>query len=813
MKVYIHSWQLLDPTGPFVVAAYGLDARNNRVTLAISGYMPRCYSSILRDHELDRIEEACGVYPSRVEHVRRTPTSDITNYGEYMCLYFSSYQSMKTFARYCKGTHMSDVDPITGFLSTYGFSFVGWYETGGGHDHTIHIQRPQDLQYLPEETSMTYPKIACIDIETMCSLGYGMPKPYKRGDTIEMVSIVVKKYLDKTCNKYLVYVGKEKIRGYGKYIRVDDEVELIHTLVDVIRQESPDIITGYNIFGFDIGYIISRLKLRLLPLPNLSSIPGGTTTTQKVNWSSSAYGTNVYDRLQVSGLIFVDLMLFFKRMKLDKYSLDYVSKTFLGEGKMDISPEEMWMYFCNRDPDGLAKVAEYCIRDSTLTLDLFDKFYIWTDVCEMSSAMRCSIEDIYTRGEQLKVLNQVIYKCYERDLVLVPGRQGPSEKYEGAYVLEPTKGIFEGCTVVDFQSLYPSILMAYNLCPSTYIRHKYYRKDMVNVVDTGSRQHAFRKQPTGVLPDLVTGLLSQRMSVKKTLATTTDPMTKIVLDRRQNALKICANSVYGIMGSGNKYMGHTPTAESVSCMGRYLLNYVVDKISHNPQVTVVYGDTDSCFIYHNGSKDEGTNMDVASEIVESINRDLPKPLVLLVEKYYRKVAFLSKKRYLMWDGTKVTSKGVASSRRNYCSFARKLYLDTVRLMFAKSNKKAFNHVMYKIGRLLDGKVPLEDLTMTVSIKAIESYKNKNAPHVIMATRLKSSGNNLELGSRLEYVYVDVPEARLQGERMYTPEEVVQSGLVVDYGFYIQKQLATPLDELLELMGYDKYVHEIYMASR
>ncbi|KAG0048920.1 DNA-directed DNA polymerase delta [Gryganskiella cystojenkinii] len=251
-------------------------------------------------------------------------------------------------------------------------------------------------------------------------------------------------------------------------------------------------------------------------------ISRGTTTTQKVNWSSSAYGTNVYDRVQVNGLIFVDLMLFFKRMKLDKYSLDFVSKTFLGEGKMDITPEEMWMCFRNRDQDGLGKVAEYCIRDSTLTLDLFDKFYIWTDMCEMSSAMRCSIEDIYTRGEQLKVLNQVIHKCHERDLVLVPGMQGPSEKYERTYVLEPTKA----------SSKDARFLKAYTLFPSTYIRHKYYRKDMVNVVDTGSRQHAFRKQPTGVLPDLVTGLLSQRMSVKKTLATTTDTMTKIVLDRR-----------------------------------------------------------------------------------------------------------------------------------------------------------------------------------------------------------------------------------------------------------------------------------------
>ncbi|KAG0017772.1 DNA-directed DNA polymerase delta [Podila clonocystis] len=700
---------------------------------------------------------------------------------------------------------MADVDPITGFLSTYGFAFVGWYETKGTHVDV------KDLKYIHGETVVTHPKVACIDIETMCSIGYGMPKPYRRGDRIEMVSIVVKRYLEQGMKKYLVYVGDEIPEEKGvRYIPVEDEVALIHAMVEVIRNESPDIITGYNIFGFDIGYIISRLKLRLLPLPNLSSIPGGTTTTHKVNWSSSAYGTNVYDRVQISGLVFVDLMLFFKRMKLDKYSLDFVSRTFLGKGKMDMTPEEMWMYFRDRDPDGLLRVAGYCIHDSVLTLDLFDKFFIWTDVCEMSSAMRCSIEDIYTRGEQLKVLNQVIYKCSERGMVLVPaGNQSKPEKYEGAYVLEPKRGIFEGCTVVDFQSLYPSILMAYNLCPSTYIHHKYYKQDMVNVVDTGRTIHAFRKRPTGVLPDLVTGLLSQRMSVKAQLSNTTDEMTGVVLDRRQNALKICANSVYGIMGSGNRYMGHTPTAESVSCMGRQLLNSVVTNINSHWDVSIVYGDTDSCFIYHNGSTDESANVETATGIVKAINQTLPSPLKLLVEKYYVKVAFLSKKRYLMYDGSTVKSKGVASSRRNYCLFARELYLNAVQLMFAKSHKRSFNYIMHEISRLIDGKVPLEKLVMTVSVKSIESYTNKNAPQVVMASRLRSHGNNLELGSRLEYVYVEVPNARLQGERMYTPEEVVQMGLQVDYAFYIQKQLATPLDELLDMMGYPKYVHEVY----
>jgi len=423
--------------------------------------------------------------------------------------------------------------------------------------------------------------------------------------------------------------------------------------------------------------------------------------------------------------------------------------------------------------------------------------------------MRCNLEDIYGRGEQVKVLNQVIYKCRERDLVLTPRLfRTLDTRYEGAYVLEPTKGIYSRCTVVDFQSLYPSILIAYNLCPSTWISHKYYKRSMVNLVDSGRDGvvHAYRREPVGVLPDLVAGLLSQRVAVKKQLGNCTDDMTRIVLDRRQNALKICANSVYGIMGSGNRYMGHTGTAESVTSMSRKLLDSVVHKINTYEGQRVVYGDTDSCFIHHTTRR----NVDDVDKILEDINENLPQPVKLLKEKYYVKAAFLTKKRYLLYDGQHITSKGVASARRNYCVFARNLYLDTVRNIFEKTPTKVLNHVVMSIGKLLDGKIPHEDLVMTVSIKSIESYANANTPHVVMAKRLQGLGNNIELGSRLEYLFVKVPgkTPKLQGERMYTPEEVLEDGLDVDYIFYIRKQLATPLDELLELVGFEGCVQGI-----
>lgn len=801
---------MTDPLQDFRVHGYGITDTGESLTVEFHGYTPYFYTSVMTDAALDRLYDECGVYPSGIKVVTRTSTLDISTRCTYMMLSFKTHNGMRRFARCCKTRYMDDVDPITSFLGYHGFGFVGWYQVPS---EVVHVK---DVVYLVGENTVTYPTVMCIDIETMCSLGYGMPKPYKRGDTIEMVSMVVKRYLSKEPGrKYLVYVSKTgentlSLPDGVVVIPVDDEVELIHAMVGVIMEEDPHVITGYNIFGFDITYILSRLKLRLLPLPNMSGVREGTTRAQRVDWSSSAYGSNVYDRLEISGRVLIDLMLYFRRMKLDRYSLDFVSKKFLGEGKKDMSPDQMWMYFRNRDADGLRLVGEYCIHDSVLTLELFDKFFLWTDMCEMGSAMRCNLEDIYGRGEQVKVLNQVIYKCRERDLVLTPRLSRVVDtRYEGAYVLEPTKGIYSKCTVVDFQSLYPSILIAYNLCPSTWISHKFYRKDMVNLVDSGREGivHAYRRQPVGVLPDLVAGLLSQRVSVKEQLGRCTDDMTRIVLDRRQNALKICANSVYGIMGSGNRYMGHTNTAESVASMGRKLLDTVVHKIDTYRGHKVVYGDTDSCFIHHATHR----KVEDVDKILEDINGELPHPVKLLKEKYYVKAAFLTKKRYLLYDGQHITSKGVASARRNYCVFARNLYLDTVRNIFEKKPMEVLDHVVKTIGNLIDGKISHEDLVMTVSIKSIGSYTNVNTPHVVMAKRLQALGNSIELGSRLEYLFVKAPDGknpRLQGERMYTPAEVLEGGLEVDYMFYVRKQLATPLDELLGLVGFEGCVQDI-----
>jgi DNA polymerase elongation subunit (family B) len=814
MRVFIYEWEILDNSPRFTIFGHGLNDCMENITISVTGYNPYCYFPLTNSDDIERMAETSGVYPLRVDRKTMASTANISAKAIYMRVEFATTEEMRRFCAKTWNKCMDEVDPITAFLSYHQFPFVGWFEMDKWNEKNgyFHVS-VRKLRALREETAVTHPKICCIDIETVSNSGAGMPKPYKRCDRIEMVSIICKKYLDDTFIKYMVYIGDGIQLDGVTCIGCANEVELIEEMANIIRKEDPNIITGYNIFGFDMGYILARMKLRLLPLPNMSRGKYGKTTTQKVNWSSSAYGQNVYDRIEVSGRVFIDLMLFFRRMKLDKYSLDFVSRTYLGDGKKDMSPETMFKYFRNRDLDGLRLVAEYCIHDSMLTLLLFDKFFMWTEVCEMARAMHCSIEDIYTRGEQLKVLNQVIFKCVQRDIVLAKRRERPVDafKYEGAFVLEPKFGIFEGCTVVDFQSLYPSVLISYNFCPSTYVHPKQTFIKDVSVVDVNDKKtHRFRKHPIGLLPDLAQELLNERFIVKAQLKDATGELTRKVLDRRQNALKICANSIYGITGfASNKYFGHVPTAESITCMGRRMLENTVKKIGDNFDVTVVYGDTDSCMIWHNGETDREKNIQMANKIIEHINRELPKPLKLLVEKYYEKMAFLTKKRYLMYDG-EVKTKGVANSRRNYCTFTRNLYANTIKLMFERDEDEVFEYVFDQVMRLIHGRVPLEELIMTKSVKPLESYKSTSVPHVIMYRRLIADGNVVELGNRLEYLFVDLGyKCKLQGQKMFTPQEVVSKSLTVDYLYYVEKQLIIAMDELLSLLKREKYISDLY----
>ena len=798
-SLFVYDWTY---KGQGIIFGQCLDDKGAYRQIMLDGYYPFCYVE-------GEALPSSNVVPVRSVYKQMYTSLDISTSKPFHQVFFRTVKDMRTFCKQHRyRCYMDDISQTTMFLCANGLDHIGWINVPA-RDGSFCIK---DIGIdLARSSPCATPTIMAFDIEVRSS-DLTMPKAHRLLDEIEMISVIVKRGNESTVFLLHKAIGGRLDLDCHNEVWCKDECQLIDSFFGLISTEDPDILTGYNIYGFDLDYIIGRQQLRLRDIPDVSRALQGVEV-RKIEWASSAYGSNNYNQLIIHGRLILDMFLYFKRMRLDKYSLEFVSNTFLGEGKQTgMGFKKLNKALHSHDPGELREVAAYCIKDSELVIKLFDKVGMWIDVCEVAKITRCSIEEIYTRGEQMKVISQCVKECMERNIVLKPQpKTSVWRTYEGAHVIEPIKGIYKHCAMLDFQSLYPSIIIAFNICPSTYTT------DSTIPPIVGDMAHRFRTNTVGMFPGMITRLLRERTHVKQ-LMYACDPtsMEHAVLHRRQNALKICANSVYGIMGFKNsRYFGHVGCAESVTAIGRMYLSKVIIEIEKNAVLKVIYGDTDSCMVYNtHGITHEQDMIKTAHTICNNITtHKLPKPMVLSFESYYDSVVLLSKKRYIMLRGDNIYYKGVVSARRDYCKFAKEMFNDMVGIV-ARGNtdmgtvKRVVEYIDDKLQQLISGQVDVSELTVTKSVRDLGSYK-VNQPHVMMAKRLVQKGIDVPPGSRLEYVFVKA-EGK-QGDKMMTPEEVRENDLEIDPLFYIEKQLITQLDDLLEVIDISGYIKNRYLV--
>jgi len=789
MDLFVYSWFY---TGHNV---YGhcINGEGKYMLLTVRGFYPSCYVE-------GETVPSSSVAPLKAEYKKMATSRNVSSLRPFYKLYFENMTNMSTYlsGAYVK-RYMADVPQIAVFLAQISADHVGWVRARNGVNC-----RPDDVFPLPDRLPYSTPIVLAFDIEVRSS-DMGMPQPHRAEDTVEMISVVVfengsgdsahKAYILHTLGRPLSIKGADDVM-------FDDEVALITGFFRLLELKNATVITGFNIFGFDIHYLVSRLQLRLTEIPDVSRGLPNSVDIIRVDWASDAYGHNQYDRLVIGGRLIIDMFLYFKRMKLDRYSLDFVSKKFLGEGKADMPYEKMREAFASRDHKALRDVARYCVQDSLLVMRLFEKVQMWIDLCEVSKITRCNMEDVYTRGEQMKLVSQCVRECMARNIVLQPQVQSGWREYEGAHVIDPEKGVYNGCCTLDFQSLYPSIIIAYNICPSTYCRPGSGRFVI--------GKHEFRGDHVGLLPGMIQSLLSERKAVKEHMKSCSkDSIEYTVLDRRQNALKVCANSVYGLMGFRNsRYFGHVGCAESVTTVGRELLYSIMSYIEATYPVKVIYGDTDSCMLWRDdGAASKAEMVELGSAICNDVTAMLPEPIALKFESYYDKVVLLTKKRYILVNGSTISYKGVMNARRDYCKFAKDTYEGVVKMVATGADPESIKgYVDTRMLMLMLGRCSVDDLVITRSLtKKLDAYK-VNQPHVVFARKLVSkTGADIKPGTRLEYVYVRADD------RMVTPEEAKKGELPIDGAFYIEKQIATQVDDVLSVVGLGSYINNEWVA--
>jgi DNA polymerase elongation subunit (family B) len=416
-------------------------------------------------------------------------------------------------------TWENDIGSIRKFLSTRNVRYSQWFTIQGREPTPDEKSSRLSREYIGDRRTMvpvdeeiskswlTYPLMLSWDIETYSDNHKALPKKYNLKHVCYMISLLFKRLGKPGITRHAIVLGECNPIPGAIIHNVKTELELIRKFEDLIIEKDPDIVEGYNIIGYDYPYLDARLKRRLETWRSLGRLLDTPSIMSTKVWESRAYGIQSLSILSMPGRISIDLLPIIQRdYKLDKYTLDFVSNKFIGKNKHNIKAQEMFeIYELNlasqKNKDMLlteyaqilgkagfiekvknlgditlleyakaemSRVTEYCLQDSVLVLDLTEKLNIWIGLIELSNIVGVTLVQLFTAGQQIRCYSQLYDLAYRRGIVL-DKRVSEKAPMGGGSVKPPKRGFHKLIACLDFSSLYPSIMMAKNICYTTLV--------------------------------------------------------------------------------------------------------------------------------------------------------------------------------------------------------------------------------------------------------------------------------------------------------------------------------------------------------
>ena len=776
-------------------------------------------------------------------------------------------------------------------------------------------------------------KVACYDLEMYSKSGL-FPQA-KKGDPIVQMGISYRwsdKLMDPLRRVVFVVGSVDPSDDDTEFVACKSEEDMLFKFAHEIRTQNPDVMCGYNTFGFDDAYIEDRCdELGILDLIDLSRVQSKTkkgdswcvkfSETKKFELASGKYDLRF---LTLRGRLGLDLLLNMRREhSLDSFKLDSVASVFLrdkvldyadhtvktkstrglrvgnyvrfdlvgntsdpyreGEKyrvtsmtaktftiecpddlmselsdtekkslewtftKDDVEPHELFRLHAEGGPAGRARIAKYCIQDCDLVLTLMSKLDTLVNARGMADVCKVPMEYVLRRGQGIKIFSAVVYYASQRDQILQTQHAAEfGDGYEGAIVLPPKIGMYldQPISVLDFNSLYPTNMISYNLSPDTLvcerefdaegnkIRHEgmkleqlealkekyvleeveYDTKDDKDVI-TGKTICTFvqpneNPMTVGVLPKTLDILLKKRKEFKEKMEDTQyDEAQRSVYNGLQLAYKVVANSVYGQTGSRVSPIRKLCVAACTTAAGRKALGLAKRIVETEFGAEVIYGDTDSIFIRF-PTKDLAESIRLGIAAGKRITSQCRKPYKIAYEKTFFPFILFCRKRYvgLMFeeDATikpKRKSMGIVLKRRDNAPIVKDVYGGALDMLLTEKDvRKAQRFVMDKLIDVLENRIPLEKFIVSKSLR--DDYKNPGQiAHRVLADRMESrdAGTAPKVGDRLQFVFVAENKHKgKQGDRIEEVGYVREHGLTPDASFYITNQIQNPVAQLFAL---------------
>ena len=528
-------------------------------------------------------------------------------------------------------------------------------------------------------------RILSFDIE--CAGRKGVFPEANQDSVIQIANVVTRYGENKPFVRNVFVLDTCSLIVNTQIFEFDAEEKMLLAWRDFLEKVDPDVIIGYNIANFDFPYLLDRAKhLKCTRFPYFTRLHSFQSHAKEQNFSSKQMGNRESKATNTNGRLQLDLLQLVQRdHQLRSYTLNSVCAHFLGEQKEDVHHTMITELF-NGTPESRRRLAVYCLKDAYLPQRLMDKLMCLVNYTEMARVTGVPFNYLLARGQQVKFISQLFRKALEQHLVIPNLRTDASdEQYEGATVIEPTRGFYDvPVATLDFASLYPSIIQAHNLCYTTLLNKTAVDKmglvkDEDYIITPNGDMFCTAKIRKGLLTQILEELLGARKRAKKELAVETDAFKKAVLNGRQLALKVSANSVYGITGATVGKLPCLAIASSTTSYGRQMIERTREEVqarftvknSYEFDAQVIYGDTDSVMVKF-GSKDLKTVMELGRQAAEYVSSKFPKPIKLEFEKVYYPYLLINKKRYagLYWTSPekydKMDSKGIETVRRDNC---------------------------------------------------------------------------------------------------------------------------------------------------
>lgn len=979
--LFVYSWTCDDEQDDrTIIRCYGIDPNGYNVVLWIEGFQPSIYIEIPEEsgNLIDEIIRTIkrNVTKITIEENKHHLYSDRpARFIRCQCatrkrIFYVRY-ALKNYikTKYELKVHEECANTILQFVAARRLPTATWLSFDSAVPITRRKRTSCDKEFSVDwcnvypsskRSGLVNPKIVAFDLEVNSEIHTAMPAD-RPDDVIFQISCV-----DNNHRKILLTLDgtgdtEEDERRYLVDIEVRrfvSEEKLLIGFIDLLRSERPNVLIGYNILGFDISYLVKRCdRYALIEELSLAGFNTSKPAQQRsIKWSSSAYRNQEFNFVDWEGILIVDLLPIIKRdYKFDNYKLDTVATSLIGAEKDPVGYKEIFAAYASKK---MARVGKYCVQDSYLCIGIFEKIHCWEYLSEMAAICKVTMFEVYTKGQQWKTYCRIYDYCVQRgDLVVTSNgyssEQG--ERYTGAFVLDPKPGLYENVVPLDFASMYPNIIIAYNICYSTFVpssmvgtvvpkeqlnefvwedhvgcehdpkviatmeltnrinaieervrklmmnrkvakgkeakrliqlrinslrdqqkplreeraktkpsknkpqrrRHDYRREDYPDddednddgIFMCAKRNYFFYlpRYRSGVVPMILKEILDSRKRIKREMTETNDPRDRIVLDKKQLAYKVLANSQYGGMGVQRGYLPFMPGAMCVTYKGRELIKHAGIVAKERYGADWIYTDTDSTYvIFRQLGNDTKLIWDHALQVAKGISNEFPSGVDIEFENViYANFLILTKKKYMYrsidrdgnCDKEKIGKRGCVIARRDNSVLLRNTYEKTVSMIFdGCSANDVTSFLIEYINDIYRNVLPYEFYVVTKSIRStgddeedideegmLGDYKVKRLPtdeterskilegfvdersyfvsccpgQVQLAERMKRRGCPVDAGSRIEFVVLNRPEIKTIGGRMeeYDYFSKRTKHLRLDKEYYV-RSLINPIDELL-----------------